>query len=183
MKGHIIEGIVLLACVVGIVYFSVDWHAVTAHKLSAVQVNGKTIALQDVVALKIPQEVYDGIKDNPTYKEYLFGNKKQVLLLTWDGCPYARAYKNALTKAFKFELLKKYYTENIVVTGQSVSVSCNANHLNCPEAWIKQNCLGKVCIINPFTKEAIVDASRDANQILPLLMAQATWLQEPLIAK
>lgn len=148
-------------------------------RIGFVEVNGKDVIVQDVHWVKIPQAVYDDMKIDPRWAEHLKGNKKRVLLITWDGCPYARAFHKELDSAFgKSNVFGRYYVKDVEVTGQSVSGNCN--NMNCPFIWIMNNCMNGICIINPMTKEAIVDSSKNPKQILPLLMAYAKWENDSL---
>lgn len=185
MKGYRIELIIFLLALASIavyIYKHIDWDKPKIHVISAVQVNNKMVPVSEVKVVQIPQATYDSMKDNPQWAHHLSGNKKRVLLMTWNGCPYARAYHAALDRAFgKSGIFNRYYIKDIEVTGQSVSGNCRgelAEH--CPLVWIMNNCMGGICIINPLTKEAIVDRSQNAKQILPILMAYATWTTNPL---
>lgn len=184
MKNHIIETVIFILALAGIGFY-VCKHVLTdptiSHRIAAVDVNGKHFAVNEVHIEPIPQAVYDGIANNGMYKEFLLGNKKQVILFTWDGCPYARAFRQALDKAFTFKVLEKFYKLNVVHVGKVMRASCNSNNLDCPHAWLIQHCGNGICIINPMTKEAIVDESKNAAQILPILMAYSQWNTEPLL--
>lgn len=186
MKNHITELVIFVLALAGIGFY-VCKHVLpdmaTNHQISAVDVNGKYFAVNEVHIESIPQAVYDGIANNGMYKEFLLGNKKQVVLFTWDGCPYARAFHQALNKAFTFKVLEKFYKLNVVNVGKVNSASCNSDNLNCPHAWLMQHCGNGICIINPMTKEAIVDQSKNAAQILPLLMAYSRWNTGPLLTQ
>jgi thioredoxin-related protein len=48
--------------------------------------------------------------------EYLSGDKKRLLLITRDGCPYARKFHNEINKAFKERDISSYYTKDIKTT-------------------------------------------------------------------
>lgn len=49
----------------------------------------------------IPQEVYDSIENNSEFSQYLQGPKKHVFTLSLRGCPYAKAFANAIDQAFR----------------------------------------------------------------------------------
>jgi len=161
-------------------YKNMDHNRPAKRDISFVQLNKKIIPLREVYAEQIPQRIYDGIANNGTYKEFLFGDKKQVVLITWNGCPYERAFRHALDQAFQSTNLADFYKQNIVEVGQTVSFSCHSDNLNCPQAWVMEHCASGFCIINPQTREAIVDHSKDAKQILPLLASYMVWEKEPL---
>lgn len=183
MKKHLRDLIIFALALVGLgvyCYKHIDWDRPQKQNISFVQLNKKIIPLQEVYAEQIPQAVYDGIGNNATYKEFLLADRKQVVLITWNGCPYARAFRQALDQAFKSTNLKDFYKENVVEVPQSSSYSCNSDNLNCPQAWVMNHCAGGFCIINPQTKEAIVDKSQNARQILPLLAFYMVWEKEPL---
>lgn len=177
--------IVLGVCLLGMAYYGykhIDWNPPKKKVITVVEVNGKTVPLGQVHAIQIPQEVYDSMADNPEWKGHLLGDKKRVLLITWDGCPYARAFKQALERAFTTKYIDNFYTQDIVVTGQTVWGSCQGPQQEiCPKIWIMNHCMGGICIINPKTHEAIVDESQNAQQILPLLAAYAKWDTNPLL--
>ncbi len=177
--------VLLGLCLLGIgyyVYKQIDWNPPKTQTVSTVQINGKTLPISRVKVVQIPPEIYESMKDNPEWKEHLLGEQKRVLLITWDGCPYARAFKQALQKAFTIKNVSKFYTQDIVVTGQSVWANCQGPlKEHCPKVWIMEHCMGGICIINPKTHEAIVDESQNAQQILPLLAAYATWQEESLL--
>ncbi len=180
--------IVLIICLLGIAFYAykhIDWNPPKKEAIYAVEVNGKTVPVSEVRVEQIPQEVYDSMKDNGRWANHLTGDKKRLLLITWDGCPYARAFHSELDKAFgKSGYFDKYYVKDVEVTGKSVGGYCEgplAEH--CPLIWLMHNCINGICIINPKTKEAIIDESQNAKQILPLLMAYATWDTEPLLGK
>jgi len=180
MRKFLGEIIALLILIPIIVYFAVDWEKVKQKKIRSVTIAGETIALSKVHAEKIPQNIFDGIKDNPQYKEFFLGKKKHIVMLTWDGCPYRVAFKNKVKQALSHPVLKKKYSMDIVPTGQSFYADCHSNHLNCPTVWVANHCMGTICIINPKTKEAIIDDSHDPEQILPLAAAYVNWDDEPL---
>ena len=182
MKKHLRDLIIFALALVGLgvyCYKHIDWDRPQRKNISFVQLNKKIIPLREVYSEQIPQAVYDGIANNGTYKDFLLGDKKQVVLITWNGCPYARAFRQALDQAFKNTDLNKYYKQNVVEVGQVFSASCNSDHLNCPQVWVMNHCGGGFCIINPQAKEAIIDKSQNAKQIIPLLQAYKTWKIEP----
>lgn len=131
--------------------------------------------LKNVKTVTIPQKVYDGIKDNGEYKEYLFGNKKHVFMVTFTGCPYARAFRQQLEQLFNYGDYADYYEKDIIPVGQGVSVSCNSNHMNCPKAWLFANCGEGICILNPVTRQAVIDNSQNPRQIEALLDRYKEW--------
>ncbi len=166
---------------------------VRTQAVDVLQVMGQTRRLSGVKAVQIPQNVYNSMERAPQWKEHLLGDKKRVLLMTWDGCPYARAFKNSLQEVFKDAQIQKAYTLDIQVTGQMVS--CGSMILpdtekatlaelqavlQTPCRWIMDHCMAGICIINPRTHEAVVDSSQNAGQIVPLLVGYASWDKEPL---
>ena len=181
MKKYLGEIIVLLLLLPVIIYLAVDWDKVKQQKIRFVTIGEETIALTGVHAEKIPQAIYDGMSDNSQYQEFFLGDKKHIVMLTWDGCPYRVAFKNKVQHALAHPALKKKYNMDIVPTGQTFYADCNSNHLNCPIVWVANHCMGNICIINPQTKEAIIDDSHDPEQILPLAAAYVNWDKQPLI--
>ncbi len=183
MRKHLRDLIIFAAALLGLCiycYKHIDWNRPKKKSISFVQLNKKIIPLQHVYVEQIPQAVYDGIANNATYKEFLLGDKKQVVLITWNGCPYARAFRQALDQAFKGTNLKDFYKQNVVEVPQSSSYSCHSDNLNCPQAWVMSHCASGFCIINPLTREAILDRSQNAQQIFPLLASYITWGKEPM---
>ncbi len=165
------------------IYTHVDWNPPKSQSIWQVQVNGKRVFLTSVKAVQIPPAVYESMADNPKWKEHLLGEKKKVLLFTWDGCPYERAFKHALEKVFQYRQISQAFEKDIVVTGQSVGGSCHgplAKH--CPLIWLIDHCMHGICIINPQTREVIEDHSKNARQVAALLMAYASW-KEPFFAE
>ncbi len=163
------------------VYTHMDWNALKSRRIFWVSVNGKNVPLHQVKVVQIPQTVYDSMAENPKWKEHLLGNKKRVLLLTWDGCPYARAFKQSLEQIFKQTAISRAYEKDIVVTGQSVEGFCKGDLAkHCPLMWILDHCMNGICIINPQTREAIEDHSKDARQVWALLTAYSSWDHTPL---
>ena len=181
IRKHFWEIVLLLASLGAIIYYSIDWDSPKQKKVFLLNVNNQTMFVSQVIIEEIPQKIYDGISNNPQYKEYLLGNKKRVFMLTWDGCPYRVAFKNQVQKAFTIPAVHATYEQNIISTGQTFSYSCNSRDYNCPIAWVAKHCMGNICIINPKTREAIIDYSRNAKQIIPLLAAYASWDDQPLL--
>lgn len=132
-------------------------------------------ALKNIKTVNIPQKVYDGIKDNGDYKEYILGNKKHVFMVTFTGCPYARAFRQQLERLFSYGDYSDYYDKDIIPVGQGVAVSCNASHMNCPKAWLFDKCGEGICIINPVTRQAVIDNSQNPRQIEALLDQYKDW--------
>ena len=184
-----IDLIIFLVCLVGLGGYLYYNYTHTAHPkaakeqiISQVQVNGKIAKVNNVKVVEIPQETYDSMTNNPKWKEHLSGNKKRVLLVTWDGCPYNRAFKQALQKVFKFPKIGNFYIKDIILTGQEITVRCEGDlPWNCPMKWIMDHCANRICIINPKTHEAIIDGSSNTDQVLPILAAYAQWDAEPLL--
>lgn len=164
------------------IYTHVDWNPPKSQRIWRVQVNGKQVFLSGVKAVQIPPAVYESMADNPKWKEHLLGKKKKVLLFTWDGCPYARAFKQSLEQIFRQKQFSQAFEKDIVVTGQSVGGSCRGPLAkDCPLIWLMDHCMDGICIINPQTKEAIEDHSKNARQVAALLTAYASW-EQPLFA-
>ena len=168
--------IVLLSVVVIFfvsVFFFRFWKSSTywySTKISSVGLNWKNYLLEDVEAFKIPQEVYDNAWDYPKRSDYITWSKKHVLFIYWDGCPYARAYDLEIDRAFSINpLLNSSYSKDMVKVPQYRSVEC-ANEY-CPEIWLENICGANLCILNPVTREVIVDSSQNEEQISILLNA------------
>ena len=162
--------------------------------LDYIQTNWETVKVSNVKIIKIPQEVYDSMEINPdipqevynqvhidrSREKYLLWNKKRILLITWDGCPYARKFRRELDDVFsKNTYLTRHYDKDIKETWQTISLECLDT--NCASIRLFQNCWEWICIINPIAKEIIADSSQNAKQILPLLESYSTRESESLI--
>ena len=113
--------------------------------------------------------------------DFLAGKKNRVIFVTWDGCPHRPAFLAELDKAFgKSGTFRNHYDIAVINADQNLFV--NNCKQDCPKKWLSEHCRDGICIINPHTREAVVDSSRDAKQVLPLLMAYSTWTQ-PLFKK
>lgn len=150
--------------------------------LDYVQVDWETVEVSDVKVKKIPQEVYDSMEIDPnvsqeiysqanidrSWEQYLLWDKKHILLITWDGCPYARKFRKELDDIFdKDSHFSHYYDKDIRDVWQHIELSCFDR--NCASIWLLENCWEWICIINPMAKEIIIDNSQDSKQIFPLL--------------
>lgn len=145
------------------------------HDAGAVKAKAYAGNLKNVTVVTIPQKVYDGIKDNGEYKKYILGNKKRVFFLSLSGCPYARAFRNQVNYLFNTDDYADYYIKNIVSVGRFITISCNSNHMNCPKAWLFDTCGNGICIINPVTRQVVIDKSKNPQQIKALLDQYKEW--------
>lgn len=126
--------------------------------------------------IQIPQDVYDSIPTNPSFQEYLLGNKKHVLFLNIQGVPVAQYFSNAIDQAFMSPDIQAAYQKNVIPFSPSdINFSCNPPHTICPKAWLERNCSTKICIINPQTRSVIVaDVFKD-YLVKPLLEKYKNW--------
>lgn len=131
--------------------------------------------LSRVAVVNIPNQVYDSLNQDSKYKRYLTGNHKYILLFTYDGCPYARAYHHAFKHAFTDLGFSEYYRKRIINVGRMFSVGCPAGFMECASLWVTKQCLGKICILNPQRKQVVVDASQNAEQLPKLLEKYKEW--------
>ncbi len=185
--------VVLIVCI----YFFTHTGNFRAREVSksidSLLVDWEKVELSDVKIMKIPQEVYDSMEIDPSIpqeaynqmdrsrEQYLLWDKKRILLITWDGCPYARRFRKELDNVFdKNAYLTRYYDKYIKETWQYVTLSC-LNGYDCASIWLFENCWEWICIINPMAKEVIVDTSQKTAQILPLLKSYDTWDDRPLL--
>ena len=130
-------------------------------------------SLPGVQLVSIPQEVFADLSADG-WSRYVTGNQKYVLIISWGGKPAPSVFKGTLKNLFQ-EGYKEYYRKHfVIVSGNSWFVSCNSAHL-CPKLWLYQNCLQKVCIINPRTKQVVIDASENADQLGTLLEKYKDW--------
>ncbi len=185
MKTYWQNLLLVVVCAAGLGYYiyqHIDWNPPKSKRIFSVQINGRAVLLRDVEAVQIPPVVYDSMAENPKWKEFLLGDQKRVLLFTWEGCLYARAFKQTLESVFQYPQISRSFKQDIVLTGQTSGGSCRgelADH--CPLFWLLKHCFHGFCIINPQTKEAIEDHSKDPRQILPLLAAYSSWGKTPLL--
>ena len=150
--------------------------------IEQVQVDWETVEVSNVKVINIPQEVYDSMEIDPNIpqeiynqvnidrsrEQYLIWDKKHILLITWDGCPYARKFHKELDNIFdKTPHFIRYYTKDIKETWQYIEFSCINEY--CASIRLFENCWEWICIINPMAKEIIVDNSQNYKQIFPLL--------------
>ncbi|WP_428075640.1 hypothetical protein [Candidatus Avelusimicrobium luingense] len=132
--------------------------------------------IANVQVVNIPQTVYDSLAQDTRFKRYLTGNHKYVLLFTYPGCPYSRAYKRAFDTLFSQRGFDEFYRKRIITVGRTTSVSCPGHQsMDCATAWIFQNCFGKLCILNPQRKQAVADSSQNAGQLADLLEKYREW--------
>ena len=177
--NELILGGVCALCVLGYIAMKMDWENILKPDASApVYMNGKiakTEPLKDVTIEAIPQSTYDGIQHgNENYKWYITGNYKYVLILIFGGKPNEREFSGELNRLFKKEGLGKYYRKRIINVGNSWSVYCKEAK-NCPERWLDEHCMGKVCLIHPQQKQMVIDSSADVKQLKVLLEKYKEW--------
>ena len=134
-----------------------------------------TTPLSKVAVVNIPNEIYDTLPQDSKYERYLTGNHKYILLFTYDGCPYARAYHHAFKHAFEKLEFAEYYRKRIINVGRVVSVGCPVGLMDCASLWVTRQCLGKICIFNPQRKQVVVDNSQNAEQLPKLLEKYKEW--------
>lgn len=131
--------------------------------------------LAGATVVDIPSEIYESLERDSKFKRYLTGNHKYILLFTYDGCPYARAYHYAFKHAFEKLGFDEYYRKRIINVGRVVSVGCPTGLMDCASLWVTKQCLGKICIFNPQRKQVVVDASQQAKQLPDLLETYKEW--------
>ncbi len=126
--------------------------------------------------LQIPQTVYDSIPTNPSFQEYLSGDKKQVLFFNIRGVPTAQYFSDAIEQAFASSDIQAVYQKNVIpFSAADVNFTCNPPHTTCPEAWLVQNCSTKICIINPQTRRVIAADVFKGYLVKPLLEKYKNW--------
>ncbi len=169
------------------VYKHIDKNPPKHKRIYTVGMEGRQIPVRGVQGLEIPQKVYEGMDSNPKWKEYLLGEKKQVILFTWNGCPYNRAYRDKFDKIVKSPEISKNFITTVITTEKTVMGQCsfyekNYHGQSCPAMWLVSNCVGGVCIINPKTREAVADFSRNPEQLATLLEHYAYWDENSLFS-
>ncbi|MBR4354957.1 MAG: hypothetical protein IKP96_00030 [Elusimicrobiaceae bacterium] len=133
---------------------------------------GKDLPQTQIV--DIPDYVYDTLNIDTTFKRYLTGNHKYVLVFVYPRCSYS--LHRTLEYLFRQEGWTEYYRKRIINTGAAVTWSCPSSlYKQCATNWVYQNCLTKVCIFNPQRKQAVIDSSQDARQLNHLLEKYKEW--------
>ncbi len=184
--------ILLIICVYVFVYKGGNKVRDVSNSINHIPVDWEIVEVSDVKIMKIPQEVYDSMEIDPnipwevynrvdrSWENYLLWDKKRILLITWDGCPYARKFRKELDNIFEENAyLSRYYDKDIRETWQTVELSCLGKI--CSSIRLFENCWEWICIINPVAKEIIVDNSQNFKQILPLLQSYSMREKESLV--
>lgn len=144
--------------------------------------------VKDVKVIKIPQSVYDSM-DGDERKDYLLGDKKRIMFIYRDGCPYAREFYQSISSSIKKDMLSTYYDTAFIRVPQTEKIYCSHvyctnNKKNCwyacPSAWFRDVCWWEFCIVNPASREVIVDESQSETQISILLNSYKNRLSESL---
>lgn len=189
-----ILAIILIICIYLFIHKEINTVHEVSKSIDYIQVDWKNIEVSEIKIIKIPHQVYDSMEINPNIpqevynqinidrsrEKYLLWDKKHILLITWDGCPYARRFRKELDNVFnKNTYLTRYYDKDIKETWQYIEFSCFDK--NCASIRLFENCWEWICIINPVAKEIIVDNSQNAKQILPLLKSYENRQNESLI--
>ena len=177
------EVIVFLCCAaILILYFASQMDLENTFKKDSpvpVHMGGKIqtgLKLDNVKTVDIPPHIYESLDRDSKFKRYLTGNHKYILLFTYNGCPYARAYHHAFKQSFEEQGFAEYYRKRIILTGRVVMASCPTGfYKTCPSMWVFEQCFGKICVINPQRKQVIVDASNQADQLPKLLETYKEW--------
>jgi len=136
---------------------------------------GKPKTIPHVKKVPIPEYVYQSLYNDTKFKRYLTGNQKYIILFTYNGCPYVKAYENGFRQHFEQDNYGEYYRKRIINVGRVVSASCPNHTMECATIWVYQNCFGNLCIVNPVAKQVIVDESHDAKQLGTLLNKYKEW--------
>lgn len=196
-KNNNIYKYILIAVILFFTYSyihnSINWVQAKEQTINYIEIDWQATEVSDVKIMQIPQKVYKSMEDldssSDYYKninidksrdQYLTWDKKHVLLITRDWCPYARSFHKELNKIFENNYnLQFSYTKDIRTTWQKYSISCINE--NCPAIRLNNYCSEWICIINPNTKELIIDTSQNSKQILPLLKAYDKRNNTPLI--
>lgn len=173
---HILAGCAVLVLVLAIFFNRpVKWAEQIGQKPVQEGFAPKPMTLLRVDNVKIPQEVYDGIATNSKYQEIITGSKKQVVVVIFTGCPYARAFKQELNRLFAQGDFSNYYDKTVIDVGRTSWVNCHNETGKCPTSWIFDVCGSGICIVNPAQRKAVVDASQNARQIGTLLEHYKNW--------
>lgn len=154
---------------------------------------GKRIVFKTRI-IQIPQPVFDNLAKNQPGHEFFMGTTKHLVLLQWEpsSCPFSdhtakRAYyqayfsQKASTSFDKDSSLKDFYRKHFIEDARRLS--CQTGAPVTPACWIWKYCMKGLCIINPQTREAVVDHSQFPFQVRALLNAYKDWTNEPLLKK
>ena len=162
-------------------YIQVDWQVTEVSKVKVLKIPQEVFDNMEIDP-EIPQEIYDKVKIDRTRDKYLLWDQKIVLLITWNGCPYARKFRREIDNIFsKNASINGYYLKEIRETWQTVNLGWCIGGYNCAAIRLFENCGEWICIINPITREVVADSSQNAKQILPLLKAYRSRYNEPLL--
>jgi len=156
------------------IYHHVDFEdLLTPNPPQPVHMEGKiakTKRLKDVQVVPIPKEVYDAIEMDSQGSKYILGNKKYIVVLTGRGFPQLSAYRNKLSDLYRNKGFSEYYRKHFIETN-----GFTYRNENCPLCWLWNNCLRKVCLINPAKRIAVIDSSLDVEQLPILLEKYKDW--------
>lgn len=156
-------------------YTHVDWKGLfNPPKFPAhVQKKMNLLKLRNIKLVRIPDDVYESFEKNPEEADVFQGKIKTIAAFMPTGCPYREAFNQKLDEMLSLANHKQRYHQRMIETGMTISASCNGTM--CPKMWLLQNCADGLCIINPVTREAVIDTSRDVRQIPFLLTALKEW--------
>lgn len=163
-------------------------------------VQGKEKRLLFVKVVKIPPEIYEQIDpNNPLHKIFL-GKQKQLVFVDLGtgvcGPSFKKWNRIAARQRELVPMLKKIWQQNpsfhshylyvdspykIIESPDCRCPSQPDSTKDCPHCWFQHHCMEGFCIINPRTKEAIVDHSTNPTQILPLLTTYQDWETKSLL--
>ena len=132
-----------------------------------------TLKLPVPPGFTITTEVCTYYWNNSEFSQYLQGPKKHVFTLSLRGCPYAKAFANAIDQAFLEEEIATAYQKDIVPIGRSEYLNCNGKQ--CPRMYLFNTCGQGLCIINPAKRQIVVEKSRSKERLMYLLAAYKDW--------
>lgn len=137
----------------------------------------RTLTPKEVLSLprpvKIPAQVYENNTKRSAWAGVLFDDKKAAFFVYGGGCPYAKRFKRMFSTVLKRPELAASYKKVIRNTGVTGFVTCNTAH--CAKIYLLETCGNGFCIINPKTREIIVDNSQDPAVAAALLEKYRNW--------
>ena len=133
--------------------------------------------LTDAKITDIPSELYDTFRqEKPRYVKLFSSNKKYVVTVYWITESNGIKWNKILKEIFKANNFYEYYLKYVpkIVTHSWYLSYCHPSKI-CPQTWVYQNCMNKVCIIHPTQKKAIILSTSNPSRLSSLLDKYKEW--------
>lgn len=118
-------------------------------------------------AKRIPAQVYGQNKPTDTWADVFYGDEKLALLITAPGCPYRAKYRQDFEWTLGRPEFAGAYRRKIIVTPLSFTVSGNSPYQ--AQNYLLQNCMGRVCVIEPRKRWIATVNSQNFSEAARLL--------------